>query len=125
MENHLKQKGILLIAHGSPREKSNLEFVEFTHLIQKEHQAFFVQPAFLECSEPSIPNAIDLLMSKACKEIIVIPYFLGNGKHTTKDIPEIISKKNREYPEVDFKFEKPIGLHPLIKSIIEDIIKNY
>ena len=44
----------------------------------------------LEIVEPDIPAGIAACVAAGATEVVVHPYFLGPGRHTTSDIPEIV-----------------------------------
>jgi sirohydrochlorin ferrochelatase len=118
-----QKTGILFIAHGSPREKSNEEFILLAKKFESHINDQLVQPAFLECASPNISDGFDLLKEKKIKKIIILPYFLGNGKHTTIDIPKIIEAKSKEFPDIELSFQKPIGDHPMMIDYLSKVIK--
>ncbi|AEH06629.1 cobalamin (vitamin B12) biosynthesis CbiX protein [Methanothermococcus okinawensis IH1] len=44
----------------------------------------------MEFNEPTIPQAINKVIEKGAKKIIVVPVFLAHGNHTKRDIPKIL-----------------------------------
>ena len=52
------------------------------------------------------------------KEIVVVPFFLFEGIHIREDIPEKIEGLEKKYPDVIFKFGKPIGADPMLAEIL-------
>ena len=110
---------LIIIAHGSRRKESNKEFKELVLLIENKSKETYhkVIPAFLEISFPSINNAVQSLQ-KGTKEVHFFPYFLNEGKHIHKDIPEIIAELKNNCPDIDFRQLKYFGSFSEISDLI-------
>lgn len=113
-------KGLLIIAHGSPRKEANDEFIDVVAHVAARLPVHLVQHAFLDCASPKISEGIDLLADKKVSEMTILPYFLVAGKHTAQDITLIVDKKRHEYPNIQITLTPPIGTSP---SMIEIILK--
>jgi len=114
-------KALLLVAHGSRRVASNDEVRELTKKLSKEkHHYNHVDCAFLELSEPSIPNGLRSAIKAGAKEIIVLPYFLSAGRHVAEDIPEEVAIVQSESPEVSISIAPYLGhSHGLTTILLE------
>ncbi len=85
--------GILLVSHGS-RLKYNKEFISSLFTKFEKTTDYPCNFGFMELAEPSIPDAIDVLLSKNdVDRLIVVPVFIAPGVHTTNDIPTILGLK--------------------------------
>lgn len=115
-------KSLLLVAHGSRREASNQEVRTMTKILQRNNQqqetANFaaIRCAFLELASPSIPEGIDQCIET--ETIIVMPYFLSAGRHVSIDIPEIVAKKQAEYPNKEIILASHLGAIEEIPDLI-------
>ncbi len=118
------KKGILIIAHGSPKAEANTDFTTLVAEIQKSLAPMTVSHAFLDCAEPSIPQALDRLMASDHTFITILPYFLFKGKHTQTDIPHIVKKYQDQHPAIQFEILESIGENPLMKNWILNLLKN-
>ena len=58
-----------------------------------------VVAAFLELAEPSIGAAIDGSLAAGATRVVVLPYFLHPGNHTTRDIPAIVAEARHRHPD--------------------------
>lgn len=89
-------KGVLVVAHGSRRESANREIHALADALQKvmnhdiEKPNIPVSACFLEMSNPTIEDGIELLAQTGVSSIQVLPYFLSAGKHVSVDIPNKI-----------------------------------
>tara|TARA_B100000809_G_scaffold141569_1_gene139129 strand:- start:1158 stop:1526 length:369 start_codon:yes stop_codon:yes gene_type:complete len=111
---------LLLIAHGSRREESNLEIKNLAKKIAsfKTKEFGLVMPAFLEFAEPSIINAIDKCSEIGAENVTVLPYFLSAGVHITRDIPGEINKASQNHPNLKIKIANYFGLRNEIAEIL-------
>lgn len=106
-----KMKSLLLVAHGSRRRASNDEVKLLVERLRNHASGQFasIEYAFLELAKPSIPDAIDALVSQGCDEIVVLPYFLSAGTHVAEDIPAIVDDKKTQYPNIPIELAPHIG----------------
>ena len=79
---------LMLVAHGSRRDESNLEIESLAKKIAlfKVKEFEVVMSAFLEFAKPSITEAIAKCAVIGATEVTLLPYFLTAGVHITKDI---------------------------------------
>lgn len=117
-------KALILIAHGSKKEKSNQEFRDLVKQIKELNSKKYekIETAFLEFVEPSIEDIVKKLVTENIKSITLYPYFLNSGKHVSVDIPEIVNKLKNDYENIDFKILQHFGLSKKIASIISEEI---
>ena len=113
-------KALIILAHGSRRKESNEEIknlaIHIKTLIKKEFE--IVDYAFLEVAKPSLTNSIKNMVSNNVSEITIFPYFLNSGVHIKDDIPDIVRKARRKYPECKSKLSAPIGAYKKMPEII-------
>ena len=104
-------RALLLVAHGSRRPESNQEIeVVVASLRARTRDSFSqVQCAFLELAQPSIPQAIDELVSAGASDIVVLPYFLSEGRHVHEDIPAIIEEKQSQHKNIKLLMTPYLG----------------
>ena len=77
--------GIILVDHGSRRGESNqlLEEVAAAFARRFAERYPIVEPAHMELAEPTIAAAYARCVERGAERIVVVPYFLGPGKHWT------------------------------------------
>lgn len=117
---------ILIIAHGTQKaETDDLEFIvkELANLLNKK--VYDVQYAYLKYGNPSVDEVISSLKEENIKKIIIHPFFLSSGIHVAFDIPKIIERIQKEYPNIEVFCTKPLGkskeLVYIIKNLIEEV----
>ncbi|MBL1142331.1 MAG: CbiX/SirB N-terminal domain-containing protein [Proteobacteria bacterium] len=120
-------KTLIIIAHGSRREESNIEVKELTEKVKglADSEYDYIAHAYLEMAEPSLTQAIDNCINNGAKNITVFPYFLNSGKHLKRDIPEIIIASEKKYPDCIFRVTACIGMiEDMPRLILEQARSN-
>jgi len=119
-------KALILIAHGSKREASNLEFQKMVSQLKVTLMDTFTQieASFLEFAEPGIDETIHAMIQAGITEIKVYPFFLNSGKHVHHDIPEKIREAKELYPEVDFELLAHFGSSAHILTAITNDLQG-
>ncbi|MEW6738456.1 MAG: precorrin-8X methylmutase [Nitrospirota bacterium] len=118
-------ENIILIGHGSPKKDANN--IELTGRLL--HSAIHpncnnncVKVAYLQFAEPGIADAIKECVLSGAKRIVIHPYFLSSGMHVTKDIPEIIKEAKDMYPDREFIYTEPLGIHEKLVHVVMERI---
>ena len=111
---------LLLVAHGSRRQESNLEIESLSKKIAKieSKESDKVMPAFLEFASPSIPEAIKKCSEIGAAKVTILPYFLSAGVHITRDIPNEISEASQNTPDLDIQIANYFGSRDEIAEIL-------
>jgi precorrin-8X/cobalt-precorrin-8 methylmutase len=115
---------LVLIGHGSklPYNKENLE--KLAEILRKKSRFKTVEVSFMVRNKPTIPEAIEEIVKRGVKKIVLVPAFLAAGVHTTQEIPEMIGLKGEE-PDLKARgikiiYGEPIGPDERIADIIEE-----
>lgn len=116
--------GIVIVDHGSRRDESNALLVRVADAFQASMGWAHVEPAHMELAEPSIATAIDRLVARGVRLLIVHPYFLAPGRHWHDDIPRLVADAAARHEGLQFLVTAPLGLHPLMMQIIQDRITH-
>ncbi|MEZ5535177.1 MAG: CbiX/SirB N-terminal domain-containing protein [Thiolinea sp.] len=122
------KKALLIVAHGSRRQRSNDAVAEVTAQVAKAAGGRYVKVdcAFLELAEPSIETGIDRCVAAGAGDIVVMPYFLSPGRHVAEDVPGIVQAKQQEYPELNIRLGTYLGAAPdMAGLILETVERDY
>jgi len=114
----MMKKGVLIVGHGSRSEDAVTVFRQVVEEVRRRGVYTVVESAHMELAEPGIADAVKILKGLDIKEVIVLPYFLYEGMHLKKDIPELIGILSAEYPDMNFRIAKPIGFEPVLADIL-------
>jgi sirohydrochlorin ferrochelatase len=85
---------------------------------------FLVETAFLECSPPTLADAVQKLAGSGASRIVVLPYFLTLGIHLQRDLPRIADQLRNIYPTVRIEIGRPLEGHPGLVDILMDRSKE-
>jgi sirohydrochlorin cobaltochelatase len=101
--------GLVLFAHGArdPRWAGPFEAVAAT--LRQQRPGLPVRLAYLEFMAPSLPEAAGALAAQGCRQVQVLPLFLGTGGHVRKDLPDIMAALRVSHPSVQFTLHPAIG----------------
>ncbi len=114
----MTKRALLIVDHGSKRREANDMLPKLAEMLRKKSDFRIVSHAHMELAEPSIQQAFDACVVAGAKEIIVHPYFLGPGRHSTHDIPRMVAEAAAKHPGVSFLITEPLGLHTKIGEVI-------
>jgi precorrin-8X/cobalt-precorrin-8 methylmutase len=118
---------ILIAGHGSPRkEANNLEHVAslLHNTIHPGCSNVCVRTAYLQFAKPDIMEAIKGCVKDGAKKIIIHPYFLSSGMHVTTDIPAILKEAAGTFPNVEFVYTEPLGVHNNMTQVVLERIHS-
>ena len=117
----MKNKTALLVmVHGSPRPIANAEMFRVVEVVKGRGAFPIVEVGFMECNEPTIPEAIAVCVGQGATEVIAAPYFLHTGKHVADDLPTLIEEAIALYPGVTFRMGDYLGRSERLTDILRD-----
>jgi len=116
-------KHILIISHGSREESANRDFKKLVQKYRKLHPHWIISHAFLELSQPSIFEALEILSKKSDK-ILVLPLFLFAAKHVKEHIPGILKTFRKNHPGIKISLAKPIGSDAKLLTILDQRLQQ-
>jgi sirohydrochlorin ferrochelatase len=112
-------KAILLIDHGSRRDAANEMMDCMANLVQAMAGAdVVVRYAHMELAEPSIAAGVRQCAEAGATELIVFPYMLSPGKHSTGDIPRMVAEAAAAFPALDVRVTSAFGVHEKLAELI-------
>ena len=114
-------RAILLIDHGSVRPEANHMLECVANLLQSMVDAsVLVRCAHMELAEPSIASGVASSEDAGATEVIAFPYMLSPGKHSTRDIPRMVSDAAHAYPHVTVRVTPAFGVHAKLAEVIAE-----
>ena len=112
-------KGILIVDHGSRKREANDMLRCMANLIQAMAGSdVVVRYAHMELAEPDIAAGFTSCVQAGASEVIVFPYMLSPGRHSTSDIPRMVAEIASGHPGVSFSVTPPFGIHDKLGEII-------
>jgi sirohydrochlorin ferrochelatase len=112
-------KAVLLIDHGSRRDAANEMMDCMAHLVQAmAGPDVVVRYAHMELAEPSISAGVHSCVEAGATELVVFPYMLSPGKHSTGDIPRMVAEAAAAHPTLDVRITSAFGVHEKLAELI-------
>ena len=112
-------KAVLLIDHGSRRDAANEMMNCMANLVQAmAGPDVVVRYAHMELAEPSISAGVQACVEAGATELIVFPYMLSPGRHSTGDIPRMVADAVGAHPEISVRVTSAFGVHEKLVELI-------
>lgn len=112
-------RAILLIDHGSRRSEANEMLHCMATLVQRmAGPSVLVRHAHMELAEPSIEMGVRACIEGGATEIIAFPYMLSPGRHSTLDIPRLVSEAARMRPGVRITVTAAFGIEAELGDVV-------
>jgi len=111
----MSQTGVIILCHGSRGERGIVEVPETLRRVTEGVKPLLppgveVIGAALQFNHPTLQEATESLAVRGVHRIVIMPYFLFPGRHITEDIPQLVERLKRIYPERQFIVANPLGL---------------
>ena len=147
--NGLARWGVVLLAHGSQRGASRMEcscawqeeiipdwcqhcpstpagLQDAAERLQAELGLSRPQVVLscLEFIEPFPPQAVKLLEGRGLRQVVVMPFLLGNGKHATLELDETLDDLRAQTPAVELHLAEGLGCDPGLAALVADRVRE-
>lgn len=111
-------RATVLFAHGSrdPLWSRPIEAVAIR--MQQLEPGSVVRCAYLELTEPDLPSAVAELSAAGATDIVVLPMFLGVGRHARQDLPELVTRLAAQYPGRSITLRPAVGEDPRLIELL-------
>jgi len=116
--------GVVVLAHGSKVKSGNEGLFKIVEMLRAMGKWDMVEAGFLQLAKPGLTEAVEDIVGKGAKRVVVMPLLLFSGNHVLKDIPEEIEKERKKYPDVEFCYAKNIGADERIAQITREKIED-
>ena len=122
----MSKKALIIVDHGSKVEEANQMLVSISELLQKKQNPEFkiITYCHMELAEPTIEQAFAYCASKGATHIVVHPYFLAPGRHSTQDIPRMVKDAAEKHSGITYHVTEPLGIHEKIIEVIFERSEN-
>ena len=111
---------VLLIAHGSRLAAANADLLLLAEQLRSRFPGHVIETAYLELTEPTIPQGAARCVTLGATRVLLLPYFLSAGTHVTEDLRRFRAQFAEQWPSIRFDLCPPLGLHPLMLDILCD-----
>ena len=80
--------------------------------------------ACLEFIEPHPDQAVKLLSERGISRVAVMPFLLGNGKHATLELYEVLEEIRGQLPELELYLAEGFGADPTLADLVVQRVKE-
>ena len=105
----MNSRALILFAHGARDPRWAEPFLRLQHLIAAQLPEVEVALAYLELMQPSLPDLVDRFVQGGCRDVTVVPVFLGRGGHVARDLPLLAERLRLQYPDVNLRVASAVG----------------
>ena len=102
-------RGLILFAHGARDPRWAEPFERLRGKIQRARPELPVALAYLELMTPDLDTAVDQMVASGCRQLRVVPVFLGQGGHVRRDVPELIERAAARHAGLAIELASPLG----------------
>ena len=78
----------------------------------------------LEFIEPHPEQAVMMLRDRGFRQVALLPFLLGSGKHATLELEEIVGEVRLKAPEVQLYLAEGLGADPLMADLVAQRIRG-
>lgn len=112
-------KGIVVVDHGSRRAEANEMMRCVANLIQTmAAEEIIVRFAHMELAAPAVADAFKQCVDAGADHIVVFPYMLSPGRHSTADIPRLVAAAATAHPGVSYTVTHAFGVHEKLAEVV-------
>jgi len=111
-------KALVLFAHGSRDPLWHLPIQAVAQAIATQSPGTRVACAYLELSQPDLPQVTSELAAEGIGHITVVPMFLGVGRHAREDLPQLLTQLRIQYPDLVFQLMHAVGEDPEVVNML-------
>ena len=113
-----RRRAIVLVDHGSRAAAANRVVATLARKLRRRLPGCIVHFAHMELAAPTIAEAIDACVADGAHEIVVHPYFLAPGRHSTRDVPALARAAARKHRDVRVRISAPLGAHDALVDVV-------
>ena len=111
-------RAILLVDHGSQLPEANRVLDRIADAVRARLPGAIVEVAHMELAEPSLAAGLARCAERGASEVVVCPYFLGPGRHTSRDIPQLVAQACAAHPALRVRVAAPLGFDERIVDVL-------
>ncbi|GAC1525191.1 MAG: CbiX/SirB N-terminal domain-containing protein [Ramlibacter sp.] len=114
-------RAIVLFGHGSRDPSWRAPMDAVVQRINDRQPGVPVVCAFLEFPPPGLSIALQEVVDRGANRILVLPMFLGVGKHARDDLPLLVAQVRDRHPAIAIEVLTAVGERPEVLDLLADI----
>jgi sirohydrochlorin ferrochelatase len=113
-------EAVLYVCHGSRVPEARDQAVSFIKRCMQKISAPIQEYCFLELAEPAMAEGFSRCVEQGASKIAVIPVLLLTAAHAKEDIPNELKRVAANFPGVEVRYGRPIGVHKAMVEILTE-----
>ena len=113
-----RRRALLLVDHGSRNPDANRQLEDLADRVRALRPELVVEVAHMEVLPPTVADGLAACARAGAGDIVVCPWFLGPGRHTTETIPELVEKASLGREELRVRIAEPLGLDAKLIDVL-------
>jgi precorrin-8X/cobalt-precorrin-8 methylmutase len=109
---------ILFAGHGSRAPAAAEAMIAAVDRVRSTGIFPITEIGYLEMVQPDIAAALRRCVEQGANRVLVVPYFLHQGMHIRRDIPQLLRGEAERYPGLRVSLGQPIGLHADLANVM-------
>lgn len=109
---------LVAVAHGSRDPRSAATIADLVALVREQAPGLDARAAFLDLSEPSVPDVLGELHAEGHRAVTVVPLLLGTAFHARVDLPALVDEVRGELPMLDVSVSPVLGPDALMRAAL-------
>ena len=115
---------LILVSHGSPTQRHNPTLLNICRLLRARLLFHHVALAYLGPKDPNLEDQMCRLKRAGVRKMIVLPYFLHEGFHVSRELPRIIRKFRKRWPGIHIRRTAFLGSHPALGDVCTELMEG-
>jgi sirohydrochlorin ferrochelatase len=115
--------GVVLVDHGSRESAPGKVLEAVASALSSLRPNWQVLTAHLELQSPDLIEAVGSCKSKGAERVLVLPYFIALGRHTSKDIPSLVLEATEKF-DIPVFLAEPLGFDARLVEVVLDRLED-
>lgn len=78
----------------------------------------------LEFIQPHPDQAVEVLAERGLDQVVIMPYLLGQGKHATEELEEVLGELREQSPQVQLALTRGLGSDPRLADLVVERVRD-
>ncbi len=78
----------------------------------------------LEFIQPHPDQAVEVLADRGLDQVVIMPYLLGQGKHATEELEEVLEELREQSPQVQLALTRGLGSDPRLADLVVERVRD-
>lgn len=116
---------VILFAHGARDPQWAEPVLAVAQQLRQYLPGAFVQPAFLEFLLPSLPDAVEAVLARGHRRVLLVPVFIAVGGHLREDLPRLLASVRSVHPDVSIEVMPALGEAEAVRRAMADTVLEW